>query len=399
MSAAPSANPVDTPSMRMRVARFLINVNLVWPFLNAQHFLDAALETNFLFVLAAAALVPEVILVEKTTVLLAIAVTFLARACLSDTSAYLRLVAGLLPLIFLVNMDRTYLRRYAKELIPYGVAHGALVAFLALSVVQFVHFTLVPVIPRPILEWLAVLVPRFMEQPYDDSGVRGVQGWASEPSSAAVTCFAFSVIALRQRPEARLRILGVFALLTFVNRSIYSLVLLALLALSEIARSVRSFRSAVPWAFALGAGLFFVLRMGRVGELGENVLAYGLDETSNRELLRLAQIVYPLAAFPRLYNVETLFDTFVVEPLGLLPLLVGYGSVLGCLVYYRLIFSFSRVQRAAEWHLALSTLLVLSFLTVPHFVPVILAFAYSIRQCDSQSVVTARACDAHHTSL
>jgi hypothetical protein len=43
---------------------------------------------------------------------------------------------------------------------------------------------------------MAVIVPRYMDAPYDDLGTRGVQGWASEPSSAAMTCFSFCAVAM-----------------------------------------------------------------------------------------------------------------------------------------------------------------------------------------------------------
>ncbi len=369
---------------RIRLARFLVAVSFVWPFLNAGNLLGATFETNFILVFVAAALMPEILLKDGVTFLLATVVILIAAVLAPNGTGYLRLTIGLLPIIFIVNLHRQCVKEH-EVLISYKVAYRALLLFLAVCVVQYIHFSIVPVIPQFATDSLTRLVPRYMEEPYDDSGIRGVQGWASEPSSAAMTCFAFSVVAIQQKPQGRLRILVLFTLLTLVNRSIYSVVLLGLLAFAQLF-SMKRPRSMVLFAIVMvGVGLLLLSASGRAVAVRESVAAYGLDETANVEMLRFGQIIYPILAFPRLYAPVTLFDTFLIEPLGLLPLLVGYGSVLGCLLYWRLMFQVRRIRNVASWPLALGGIVVLSFLASPNFVPAIVAFVYAMAPTSAQA--------------
>jgi hypothetical protein len=362
-------------SIRCEFARLLVVVNFVWPFINfSQFFPDSTVEINFLLVFAAMALLPALLFEEAGSFLLAAGVIAVASLWGPSSSA-LRLVIGVAPYLFILALHR-HLQRRGKELIPQGVAYKALLFFVGFSVVQHIHFHVYPVIPDGLLNSLMIVVPRYNDVPYDDSGVRGVQGWASEPSGAALTCFSFCAVALRQEPEKRWHVLLLFTILTAVNRSVYCMLFLILLALVCLWHTRSRLRAVFAVAVFVLAFSYFALRTSRVTELRENADTYGLDGESNRELFRFAQVLYPLGAFPRLYRPESVFG-LEIQPLGLLPLLGGYGSVLGLLLYYRIVFGRFRLSQTRSKPLAFAAILLISCTSPADFVPAIVAFTYA----------------------
>jgi len=233
-----------------------------------------------------------------------------------------------------------------------------------------------PIIPDWLTRALATIVPRYMDAPYDEFGMRGVQGWASEPSSAAMTCFAFSVVAMQQEPKKRWLILFAFAVLAALNKSVYGMLFLVFLGVVSV-WGMRRRLHALLVVIPIGAVFsYFVLQSGRVAEFRENLFIFGLSQDSNRELLRFAQIVYPITAFPGMYNPVSFFG-LDMQPLGLLPLLIGYGSIIGGILYYRLAFRSFQWIDAKSIPMALAAVFVLTFMSSPDFLPVIVAFAYA----------------------
>ncbi len=369
--------------LRLQLARLLIVVTFVWPFVNTAHFYpDSTIEINFFFAFLAIGLAPEALLDDKWSLLLLIPAVGVA-ALASSVGAGLRVIVGVIPLLFLLGLYRSFAIR-GRELIPRSVAYRALQAFVGFSAVQYIDQNFVSIIPGWLTDALTVLVPRYTSTPYDEFGIRGVQGWASEPSAAAMTCFAFATIAVLQQSEKRLRVLGLFAAMALLNKSIYAIALLALFGLAllfEMKNKMATLSALVP---LVGGVAYFIIHSGRVLELRSNVLIYGLSETSNREFLRLGQIVYPLAVFPGIYKPVELFG-IKMEPLGLLPLLVGYGSLIGCLIYYRVVITRLLSCRLKSLTLALASAAVFSFFISPDFVPIAVAFAYTVTAVRSES--------------
>ena len=108
--------------------------------------------------------------------------------------------------------------------IPANLAYRCLQVFTAFCMLQSVQFHLFPIIPDWFSDALTAIVPRGdAAVPYDDEGIRGVQGWASEPSSAGLMCIAFALVAIVQRPDRRWRVLALFVLVLLMNKSIYFL--------------------------------------------------------------------------------------------------------------------------------------------------------------------------------
>jgi hypothetical protein len=367
---------VRSESWRFGLARFLVVVSFVWPFFNFNHFFpNATVEIDFLLVFVAIGLLPTLLIEDLWSSLLAVAVLVVAAVWGPPDSA-LRLLIGVAPCLFLAALYRHFLAR-GKELVPRGVAYNALLLFVGFSLLQHISFNVFPVIPDWLTNGLTILVPRYMDLPYDEFGARGVQGWASEPSSAAMTCFSFCVVAMQQQPEKRRSILLLFTVLTILNKSVYGMLFLTFLVLAclwEMRRRLRVVSAAVGFALVFA---YFATRTNRVTELREHVVIYGLDEESNHELMRFAQILYPLGAFPRMYTPVTFFE-HEMQPLGLLPLLVGYGSVFGLLLYYRMIFRSFRLPGAISRPLGLASILLLSFMSSPNFIPAIVAFTYAM---------------------
>jgi hypothetical protein len=362
-------------SLRLNSAKFLVVLNFVWPFINSSYvFPHSTVEINFLPVFLAIGLAPELLFEDLISLLLTIAAVALA-AVWGPTDSALRLVIGALPCLFLLSLYRHF-RRYGKELIPRSVAQSALLVFVGFCILQQLNLNVFPAIPDWLTKALATIVPRYMDAPYDEFGMRGVQGWASEPSSAAMTCFAFSVVAMKQEPKKRWLIVLAFAVLAALNKSLYGMLLLVFLGVVSV-WGMRRRLHALLVMIPIGALFsYFVLQSGRVSELRESLFIFGLSQDSNRELLRFAQIVYPIAAFPGMYHPVSFFG-LDMQPLGLLPLLVGYGSLIGCILYYRLTFrSFHRID-AESTPLALAAVFVLTFMSSANFLPVIVAFAYA----------------------
>lgn len=373
--------------LRLQLARLLIVVSFVWPFVNTTYFYPSStIETNFFFVFLAIGLAPEALLNDRWSLVLLIAAVGVA-ALGSSVEAGLRMIIGVIPLLFLLGLYRSFAIR-GRELIPHSVAYRALQAFVGFSAVQYIDQNFISIIPVWLTDALTLLVPRYTSTPYDEFGIRGVQGWASEPSAAAMTCFAFATVAVLQQPERRWRVLGLFAAMALLNKSIYAIALLALFGLAllfEMKNKVAILSALVP---LVGGLTYFIFHSGRVLELRSSVLIYGLSEASNREFLRLGQIIYPLAVFPGIYKPVELFG-IKMEPLGLLPLLVGYGSLIGCLIYYRVVIARLLSGCLKSPTLALACAAVFSFVISPDFVPIAVAFAYTVRAMRSESPVRA----------
>jgi hypothetical protein len=362
------------PSIRLGLARWLVLVSFVWPFFNFNIlFSDVYVECNFILVLLAAALLPEVALRDKWSILLALPVLAVALIWGNQT-APLRLAIGIVPLLFVLNLARR-MRELGQDLVPPNLAYRSLIAFVVFCIVQTVHFRVIPLIPGWLTQSLVAIVPRYMEVPYDDTGVRGVQGWASEPSSAAMACIAFALVTIRQRPERRWSVLALFALLASVNKSIYSLVLLILLGLYcmfTLRRKLYSLLALLPFALAV---VFYALHSNRVAELHSNLLTDGVSSESNRELLRFTQILSPLGQFPYVYKPVILFGGLVMEPVGLLPLLVGYGSVMGLLWVACMVLRNLPHNHDSQRPLALFACFILLIMTPPDLIPSIVSLA------------------------
>jgi len=360
----------------LNLARFLVVVSFVWPFINTNYFLpESQVEINFLPVFLAIGLAPELLFEDLISLFLIVAAVA-AAAIWGTVDSALRLIIGAVPCLFLVCLYRYFLRR-GKELIPRPVAYWALLIFVGFCALQYVNFEVFPLIPDWLTKALTVIVPRYMDTPYDELGTRGVQGWASEPSSAAMTCFSFCAVAMQQDPKKRWRILFLFCVLGALNKSVYALLFLILLGIACLCQPGRK-RHALVALVPFGAVVsYFVLQSSRIAEVRESLLLFGANQDVNRELLRFGQLIYPLSAFPGMYHPVDVFE-ISMKPLGLFPLLIGYGSVIGAVLYWRLAFRGLRLSQA-EWRsLGFATVLVLSFMSSPDFIPVIVAFAYGL---------------------
>jgi hypothetical protein len=362
------------PSARLRVARWLIAFSFVWPFFNfAGIFPEMSLEVNFVFVFLAAGLLPEDTFCEKWSLLLALP-AFAVAIIWANPTAPLRLAIGIIPLHFVFNLTRR-LRERGQDLLPPDLAYRSLIGFVLFCVVQTVHLRLVPIIPGWLIQALVAMVPRYMEVPYDDTGIRGVQGWASEPAGAAMTCIAFSIVAIYQRPERRWRVLSLFALLVLLNKSIYALVLMTLLALSCLFSIRRKLFALLALGLFSLIALFYIAGSGRIADLDTSLLINGISNESNRDLQRFAQIFGPLEQFPHIYKPPTLYANSVMEPVGLLPLVVGYGGLIGLawLVYF-LVQKMRSCENSVR-PLALTAGFVLLMMTPPDLIPSVVALA------------------------
>jgi hypothetical protein len=366
----------ELTELRLGIARFLVIFSFVWPFINANYlFPQAEFEVNFLPVLLAVVLAPEIFAADGIAMVL-LGGTLAVAAFWGSTNAVLRLAIGAVPCLFLINFQQ-YCLSHKQELIPQSIAYRTLQVFVGFSVLQWVDFYVHPVIPGLVTNILTTVVPRYSGQPYDELGLRGVQGWASEPSGAAVVCFSFAVVAVQQDPKKRWRVLLILAILLLVNKSVYGLVLLLILGLVYLL-FIRHKSYSILGLATLAAGiLLYASRSVRLTEVIETALLYGADPSLNIDLARVNQIVFPLVAFPKLYMP---FNVFGVEmqPLGLLPLLVGYGSVLGLALYLRLAFFKLPLQNARSLPLAFVALVLLSLVVPSDLIPAIIAFGYAV---------------------
>jgi hypothetical protein len=372
--AQPSLRAFTFAPTRLTLAQMLVVFSFIWPFFNYQLVDPSSLtEINFLPVILAALLVPEITLREKWSLLLSLPV-FAVALIWANPTAWLRLAVGIIPLHFVLNLTR-HLKEQGRELIPSGLAYRTLIVFVVFCMMQTLQFNLFPVIPEWLTAALMQVVPRYSAIPYDDAGIRGVQGWASEPSSAALICVAFSLVAIRQRPQRRWRVLALFALFVLLNKSIYALVLLILLALGCLFASRKKllpFLALIPMSLALSV---YITRSGRLVELHNNLLVSGVNSEFNKELMRFAQMFYPLKSFPQIYSPPNLYGSLVMEPMGLLPLLTGYGSVLGLVWLAHIVGRNFPLRQVALRPLALVAGLVLFMMTTPDLIPCVVALA------------------------
>lgn len=370
--ALPSLRAFTFAPTRLALARMLVVFSFIWPFFNYQLVDPSSLtEINFLPAILAAVLVPEITLREKWSLVLTLPVIAVALIWANPT-AWLRLAVGIIPLHFVLNLTR-HLKEHGRELIPSDLAYRALIVFVVFCMMQTVQFNLFPVIPEWLTAALMQVVPRYSAIPYDDTGIRGVQGWASEPSSAALVCVAFSLVAIRQRPQRRWRVLALFALFVLLNKSIYALVLLILLALGCLFASRKRLLpllALIPMSLAVSV---YIARSGRLAQLHNNLLVSGVNSEFNKELMRFAQMFYPLQGFPRIYSPPNLYGSLVMEPMGLLPLLTGYGSVPGLVWLIYILWRNFPPRRVLLRPLALVSGLVLLMMTTPDLIPSVVA--------------------------
>jgi hypothetical protein len=283
-----------------------------------------------------------------------------------------------------LNLTR-YLRERGRELIPPNLAYRSLQVFVGFCVAQAVQFQLFPVIPAWLTTALMNIVPRYSGTPYDEFGIRGVQGWASEPAGAALMCIAFALVAIYQRPDKRWSVLALLTLLLLLNKSVYCLVLtvpVGLYCISSMRRKLHSLFAIVPMtvAFALYVGA-----SERLADFHSSVLTDGLNSESNRELMRFAQILTPFQQFPHIYTPPVVFDSMVAEPMGLLPLVVGYGSVLGVVwLVYVLWRNFPRRQVRLR-PLMLVAAFALLIMAPPDLIPSVVALAVFLAPRNQQA--------------
>jgi hypothetical protein len=364
-------------STRLKLARFLVAFCFVWPFFNYKLFVsDNTPEINFLPVFVAALLLPEVALREVWSIVLALP-AFAVALLWANPTAPARLAISILPLHFVLNLTH-YLHERGKDLLPSNLAYRALQIFVAFCVLQTVQFQLIPVIPEWLTTTLTNIVPRYSGLPYDDFGIRGVQGWASEPSGAALTSIAFAIVAIVQRPDRRWRVLSLYVVLLLVNKSVYALILATLLGICCMATLKRKIYSLLALAPMSVAALFYMSVSNRLGELRDNIMVSGMDGVVNRDLTRFVQILSPIQQFPHLYKpASVIFDGqwMVMEPLGLLPVVIGYGSILGLIWIVYMIFHNYPSRSLTQRPLAFAAGLILLILTSPDLIPAVVALA------------------------
>jgi hypothetical protein len=283
---------------------------------------------------------------------------------------------GVIPLHFILNLTR-HLYERGCELVPESLAYRALQCFLAFSILQTIEFTLFPVIPGWLTALLMQILPRYSGLPYNSFGIRGVQGWASEPSSAALTCAAFAIIAIRQSPQSRWRIVLLFLAFLLVNKSLYALILAVFLCIYNVVTLRRKAYAVLALVAASGGTLVYALASERLADLRTEIVLNGTSSANNESFKRFGQIIGPFLQFPHIYKpVRVVFATATdLEPLGLLPVLLGYGSFFGIawLVYvFRHNFPFRRIRQR---FLVLMAAFILLIMASPDFIPSIVSLA------------------------
>jgi hypothetical protein len=350
------------PALRLAIARGCVVLCFFWPFFNYDLVVPGCtVEINFLPVFAAALILPEIFLLDLPSLLLTLPAYLIALIFSAPTSPA-RLMIALVPLHIIFNLTRR-LRENGEELIPALWAFRGLKIFVLFSVAQMIQMHFLRILPGTLLNLLVAVVPRYFTLPYDDLGTHGVQGWASEPSSAGLTTIAFALVAIQQRPEWKWRVMSWFAVLVLVNKSIYAIVLGILLltaCLGNLRRKWIAFAGIIPAAAIVG---FYLSISGRVAKLSENIAIDGLQTESNHELARFVQILSPLQQFPQIYKPVILFGSWVMEPMGLLPLCVGYGSLFGILWLLYILFKnfpISQVKERGFWLVAAFVLFIMA---------------------------------------
>lgn len=355
----PTFHELTLPALRLTVGRALVVVSFIWPFFNFDLILPGnSMEVNFLFVFLAALILPEIFLDEWRSIVFAVPAFLVALICSSPTSC-LRLIAAIVPLHFVFNLTRE-LRARGLELVPFNVAYRALKIFVLFCTAQTIQMNYFHILSATHSNLLVAIIPRYMTIPYDSLGVHGVQGWASEPSSAGLTSIAFALVAIHQKPELRWRVMAWFACLLMLNKSIYAAILAVLLlvaCLQSLRRKVLATLALIPTGVLVAT---YMVYSGRVAILRESLMIDGLSSESNHELARFVQILSPLQQLPHIYKPVILFGRWVMEPMGLLPLVAGYGSIFGVLWLFYILkknFPFNQIRMRPFWLLALFVLL------------------------------------------
>jgi hypothetical protein len=370
-----AAREMTLPSTRLAVARLLVAFCFVWPYFN--YVLvdsDSRVEINFLPVFLAALLLPEVTLREPRSILLALPV-FCMPLIGGNPVASLRLATGIVPFHFVLNLTR-HLRDKGCDLFPPNLAYRALQLLVCFCVAQTVDVQFLPILPGWLTDALVNILPRYSGMPYDEFGIRGVQGWASEPSGAAVMGITYALVAIVQRPSRRWSALAWFAALAALNKSVYVLmflVLLSLACLATISRRRHALLASVPVFLIV---VLLIARSARLVDLHSDLMINGASSSTNNEMARITQILSPLAQFPRLYEPPVLFGGIVLEPMGLLPLVAGYGSIPGIVWLFFILRRNFPLHRIPLRPLALLAGAVLLVFTAPDFVPAVAALAF-----------------------
>ena len=370
----PSLYEMTLPALRLATARGCVLLCFFWPFFNYDLVVPGStVEINFLPVFAAGVILPELFLLDLPALLLTLPAYLIALIFSAPTSAA-RLMIGLVPLHIIFNLTRR-LRENGEELIPATWAFRGLKTFVLFSAAQMVQMHYLRILPSMLLNLLVAVVPRYFTLPYDDLGTHGVQGWASEPSSAGLTTVAFALVAIQQKPEWKWRVMSWFAALVLLNKSIYAIVLGILLltaCLGNLKRKWIAFAAMIPASAIVG---FYLSISGRVAKLSENMAIDGLQTESNHELARFVQILSPLEQFPQIYKPVILFGSWVMEPMGLLPLCVGYGSLFGILWLIYILYKNFPISQVKERGFWLVSVFVLFIMASPDLICSIVALA------------------------
>ena len=362
-------------STRLACAQSLVVFSFIWPFFNFDSVIPGnMMEIDFLLVFVAAALLPEVTLREKRSILLALPVFAVALIWANPTAPLPDWPLESSPCTLYStspaicgNGDGTLFPRILRTAPFRYLLHSAR---LRPWISTFSLYS-----PEWLIAILTFFVPRYSAVPYDALGIRGVQGWASEPSSAGLMCIAFALIAILQRPDRRWRVMFLFVLVLLLNKSIYFLILTILLGLACVLTLRYKLYALLTSAVFSVIAIFYMAHSGRLAELTTSIAVDGFNRESNHDLMRFLQILNPVEQFPRVYQPIVLNGTWVAEPMGLLPLLAGYGSILGLAwLGYILWRNFPRRQ-TPEPYLALLAGFVLLIMASPDLIPSIVALA------------------------
>lgn len=370
----PSIYDLTLPEVRLALGRWMVLLCFFWPFFNFDQIVPGSkLEINFLPVFAAVLILPEIFFLDIPALLLAVP-AYLIALLLASPSAALRLMIAMVPVHFILNLVRRF-RERGSELVPARWALRGLKIFVLFSAAQTINLHVLRILPAVVQNTLLAMIPRYQVVPYDALGIHGVQGWASEPSSAGLTTMAFALVAIAQRPEWKWRVMAWFAALVLLNKSIYAIVLGILLlvaCLGSMRRKWIALAGMIPAAALVG---LYLSSSSRVATLLETISIDGLNSESNHELARFVQILAPYGQLPHIYKPVILFDSWVMEPMGLLSLCVGYGGIFGLFWLLYVLhknFPISQVKERGFWLVALFGLLIMAS---PDLVCSILALA------------------------
>jgi len=281
----PSLHDLTLPELRLAIGRGLVVFSFIWPFFNFDLIVPGnTMEVNFLLVFVAALILPEIFLEDWQSIVFAVP-AFLVGLIASGPTSCLRLIAAVVPLHFLFNLTRA-LRARGMELIPARVAYRALKIFVLFCAAQTIQMRYFHLIPPLLSDVLVSIVPRYWTVPYDHLGVHGVQGWASEPSSAGLTTIAFALVAIHQKPELRWRVLAWMCALLLLNKSIYATILVILLLVACLQSLRHKLAATLALIPAGGLVAIYMVHSGRVATLQENLLIDGFNSEANHALCK-----------------------------------------------------------------------------------------------------------------